>query len=79
LTCEGVEDYKTEADPDKWVFGARYTHPLCPEFPHFEVKIFFTSLCLERMIRTKDQMFLGYDRGLKKMRKLSYSQADWLA
>ena len=39
LTCEGVEDYKTEADPDKWVFGARYTHPLCPEFPHFEVKI----------------------------------------
>ncbi|XP_020619072.1 short transient receptor potential channel 2-like isoform X3 [Orbicella faveolata] len=36
LTCEGVEDYKTEADPDKWVFGARYTHPLCPEFPHFE-------------------------------------------
>ncbi|XP_020618999.1 short transient receptor potential channel 4-like isoform X2 [Orbicella faveolata] len=39
LTCEGVEDYKTEADPDKWVFGARYTHRLCPEFPHFEVLI----------------------------------------
>ena len=40
LICEGAEDYKTEADPDKWVFGARYNHPLCPEFPHFEVKIF---------------------------------------
>ncbi|XP_078369943.1 uncharacterized protein LOC144653736 [Oculina patagonica] len=39
LTCEGVEDYKTEADPDKWVFGARYSHQLCAEFPYFEVLI----------------------------------------
>lgn len=39
LTCEGVEDYRRGADPDKSVFGARYTHPLCKEFPHFEVLI----------------------------------------
>ena len=38
LTCEGGDEYKTEADPDQCV-GARYSHSLCPEFPHFEVKM----------------------------------------
>ena len=42
LTCEGVEDRKTVVDPDERVFGARYRHPLCPEFPYFEVKITVT-------------------------------------
>ena len=78
LTCEG----ETKVDPDKWrVFGARYTRPLCPECPHFEVKYLFYELvskCLERITRTKDQMFVSYDRGIKKMRKL-LSQTDWLA
>ena len=37
LTFEGGEEYK-ESDPDQCV-GARYSHSLCPEFPHFEVKI----------------------------------------
>lgn len=37
LTCEGVEGHKSEEDRDKSVYGARYSHPLCPEFPHFEV------------------------------------------
>ena len=48
LTCEG----ETEVDPEKWqVFGARYTRPLCPECPRFEVKYLFYELvskCLER-------------------------------
>lgn len=39
LTCEGVDDCKTEAYSNERVFGARYCHPLCPEFPYYEVKI----------------------------------------
>ena len=39
LTYEGEK----EVDPDKWVFGARYTRPLCPECPNFEVEHLFST------------------------------------
>ena len=66
------------------MFGARYTHPLRPEFPHFEAKkncLELVSLFIERMIRRDSQIYVSYHygRGFKKMCTLFYARADRLS